>query len=29
LNRVGPEGDQLFMPLNFAPVGDIEEEDKE
>ena len=27
LNRVGPEGDQLFMPLNFAPIGDIEEED--
>ena len=27
LNRVGPEGDQLFMPLNFAPVGDVEEED--
>ena len=28
LNRVGPEGDQLYMPLNFAPIGDVEEEDK-
>ena len=26
-NKVGEEGDQLFMPLNFAPIGDIEEED--
>ena len=25
-NKVGEEGDQLFMPLNFAPIGDIEEE---
>lgn len=28
LNRVGPEGDQLYMPLNFAPIGDVQEEDK-
>ena len=26
-NKVGEEGDQLFMPLNFAPVGEVEEED--
>jgi hypothetical protein len=26
-NKVGEEGDELYKPLNFAPIGETESDD--